>query len=301
MACIAIWTDNAISLGDTLATEYRARLDSEGLGALALVQGEQNETGGAGAGETDRHFAQRFANSAGRSIYVCIDPLVALGDVSRLVNECLVDGNLLLVDVPSGSGAGSLGLLAAIYEQRRAGVLPTLPLRVTIVAGDFSQRGREHFRALAGQMRPHLTKQGIELELHDLHWDAADIRSSSAFIDRACQIAVDKDRAFLLVSNFSDALADENLRASFEHFLSQFGGRMCLIPNSMCWIEPNSKSANRMLPRFGGWFEKFLSWFVAPKSGVAANTTYQMRDPITSVVYGTGVSVLKADHSGMPW
>lgn len=301
MVCAAIWASNAIRVGELLGEEYRSQLDMEGLLPLALTRKGGGETGGAGQEETDRHFAWMFANSAGRSIYVCIDPLQALGDISRLVNACLVDGDLLLVDVPCGAGAGALGIVSAIYEQRKALQLPTMPLRITILGGDFSVRARDHFRALVARMGPRLCDQAIEVELHDLHWDATNLISTAAFIDRACELAKSKDRVFLLVNNFSGALADQNLKQSFEHFLSQFGGRMSEIPNSICWIEPNSKSANKMLPKMGGWVWKFLKWFSAPSTGALSNATYQMCDPITSVVYWSGVSVLKADHGGVPW
>lgn len=301
MSCEAIWASDSIRIGDALAEEYRSRLVDERLLELALERGAGGEVGGAGAEETDRHFSWMFANSAGRSVYVCIDPRAELGDVSRLVSACLLDGELLLVDVPCGGGAGALGVISAIYEQRKAKVVPRLPLRVTVLAGDYSDRGREHFEAMAAQLAPHLRDQAIELELHTLHWDARDIYSSTAFIDRACDLAANKDRVFLLVNNFSGALTDAALNELFGHFLSQFTGRMRRIPNCVCWIEPNSKSANRMLPKLMAWFSRVFSRFVPPASGAHSSATYQVTDPLTSTVFGSGVSVLRADQGGTPW
>lgn len=301
MVSAELWKEDAIRLSGALVSEYRDRLASNGLFQLATERSSIGETGGAGHEESDRHFAWMFGNSAGRSTYVCVDPVEALGDVSRIVRSSLLDGELLLVDVPCGSGAGALGLVCAIFEQRRASLLPSTPLRVTVLAGDFSIRAREHLRELAIRLQPVLLTQGIQLVVEDHHWDAMDIASSTDFIDRACEIAVNMDRVFLLINNFSGALGDSDLAEFFRHFLSQFGGRIRSVPNSVCWIEPNTKAAKKMLPAFVTWFGRILRRFSPPPTGMVASTTYQMVDPLTSTKYGTGVSVLKADQGGLPW
>lgn len=301
MPCEAIWRRNVLHIGNELASTYIARLGMEGLAELARESDEIGETGGAGGEETDRHFALKFVNSAGRGVYVSTDPLGALGQVAGLVGQCFTGGELLLVDVPCGAGAGSLGLLSAIYEQRRAGTLPCMPMRVRVLGGDLSVRGREHFRYLVDQLAQGMGDHGIEISLDEMHWDCSSIISSSQFIDRAVALSVDCEQVFLLVSNFSDALEDNLMKEAFEHFLSQFAGRLSGLPNSVCWIEPASNRAKKMLPRFSSLVARLIGWFKPPASGSVAGTLYIAFDPVKSRDFGSGVSVLKADHGGMPW
>lgn len=298
----ALWFNDSIRMGEDLRAAYLARLGSEGLHALAAeAYKAKGEPGGASAEETDKHFAWRFSNSAGRSIYACIDPLAKLGNLSEVLCGSLLDGEITIVDVPCGGGAGALGLISAIYEQRKAALLPTLPINVTLIAGDYSPRAREHLRAMVESLKGQLDAQGIQLNIEDHHWDASDARSCAAFTDVVIEKASSSDRVMLMVSNFSSALEDAELNKHFEFFLSQFASRIDVFPNLLCWVEPNTKSAMKLLPKFDSWISRFLGWFKKSEKGRVFRTDYKMCDPLTGKVYSSGVVVLKCTTEGMPW
>lgn len=302
MKCDALWLDEAVNIGTELSNAYQSRLTAEDLmGLAAEAQNAKGEPGGATDEESDKHFAWRFSNSAGRSVYVCTDPLETLGSVSQVVSESLLGGDVLIVDVPCGSGAGALGLLSALYEQRKSRQLPTLPLNVTLIAGDYSGRSRAHMGALVSSLSQRLATQQINLLLVAHHWDASDIRSSASLIDLVVQHAGNAQRVFLLVSNFSAALADAGLKVSFEHFLSQYSSRVRAFPSVICWLEPNTKGALKLLPGFDSWIDRVLGWIKKSAVGRVASTTYKMRDPLTGKIYPTGVAVLKCTTEGLPW
>lgn len=298
MSCKALWNDGVLRIGDVLSEEYIRRLDGEGLLSLAQTREPQGETGGASREATDRHFACQFANSAARAVYVCIDPLDELEDVSSLIRHYFTDGRVLLIEVPCGSGAGALGLLSAIYEQRHARLLPTLPLCVDVLGGDFSQRGTEHFRSLIGQVKNSLKSQCVDVTFRSQDWNAMDIRSSSRLIDTAVEMSVSCDQVFLLVSNFSDALNDDRLREQFQHFLIQFTGRMA-EPNSIFWIEPTSNKAQKILSVFDKILARLARWLRLSGGGLISGVRYRFYDPVTSSEIHSGVRVLKADHDGL--
>lgn len=299
MPCKALWSGDVLRIGEALSDEYLKRLENEGLLDLARARAHQGEAGGAGRDESDRHFAYQFANSAARTVYVCIDPLDALEDVSGIIRQYFTDGRVLLVEVPCGAGAGALGLLSAIYEQRQAGLLPTLPLCVDVLGGDVSLRGTEHFGSLIGQLIPQLITQGIDVTFRSQDWNAMDIRSSSRFIDSAVGLSGDCDQVFLLVSNFSDALNDADLREQFQHFLSQFAGRIA-EPNSVCWVEPTSNKAERVLSLFGKAISRLARWLRLSGGSLISGVRYRFFDPVTSSEMHSGVRVLKADQGRLP-
>jgi len=300
--CDSIWKDNSIRIGDALATSYVDRLNAEGLSELAAAAGDaKGEPGGAGREESDKHFAWRFSNSAGRSVYVSADPEAKLRVVQGAIFDSFTDGEVILADVPSGSGAGSLGILSSIYELRKAGLAATLPIRVKIVAGDFSERAGEHFDALFASLQDVFSTQGIYMFLERVHWDANDLGTAAALVDRVVDKAEGADRIFLLVSNFSDALKDRGLRSKFEHFVSQFTSRVKGRPNSLVWIEPNSGEARELLPKVDSWVKAVLSWFGIGEKSRVLSVQYEMCDPLTSRVFGTGVVVLRCSAEGLPW
>lgn len=300
--CEAIWKDQSINLGESLRKSYIDRINTEGLAGLASeASSAKGEPGGASKEEADKHFAWRFANSAGRSIYASADPEKKLQPAHGAISESFVDGDVVLVDVPSGSGAGALGILSCIYEYRKAGAMVTLPLNVTVVAGDFSERAGEHLDALFESLHSIFASQAIFVSLKRMHWDAMKIDTSAAFIDVVVKEASAADRVFLLVSNFSAALKDKDLKERFEHFVTQFGSRMKKFPNSLVWIEPNTSGAKELLPKIDSWLDKFLAWFSGKSSGRVQSAEYSMCDPFTAKIYPTGVVVLRCSADGMPW
>lgn len=300
--CESVWKNQAIQLGDSLQDCYLDRIAIEKLEHLAAqASSAKGEPGGASKEDADKHFAWRFANSAGRTIYASADPEEKLLSISATITESFLDGNVVLADVPSGAGAGAFGLLTSIYEHRKARVMAPLPLNVTIVAGDFSERAGEHLDALFHTLRDIFASQAVFISLERLHWDAMRLDTSAAFIDAVVSKASDADRVFFLVSNFSSALKEGDLKEKFQHFLTQFSSRVKRFPNSLIWVEPNTSGAKEILPKVGGWLSRFIGWFKAGDGEFVQSAQYNMCDPFSGKIYPTGLVVLRCSTEGLPW
>lgn len=300
--CGEIYKENVLHLGDSLKQCYLSRIAGEGLSGLASqASTAKGEPGGATKDDADKHFAWRFANSAGRTIYASADPEEKLQLVYGIISDSFVDGDVVLADVPSGAGAGALGLLAGIYERRKSGGSAPLPLNVRVVAGDFSERAGEHLDALFSAMREVFASQNIFVELEKLHWDATKLDTSAAFIDAVVHKAKEADRVFFLVSNFSGALKDADLKEQFQHFLSQFSSRVKSFPNSLIWVEPNTTVAKDLLPKIGNWLARIISWLKDEDKDRVRTASYNMCDPFTGKIYPTGIAVLQCRTEGLPW
>lgn len=299
MSCKALWDEDLLRIGEALTGDYVRRLEAEGLLELARQRQHTGDAGGAGRDESDRHFAYQFANSAGRVVYVCIDPGDHFEGVSAQIRQFFTDGRVLLLEVPCGSGGGTLGLLSALHEQRKAEIEPQLPVNIDILGADISVRAVEHFRALVESLSPSLKETGVEVVLDAMEWDASDLRSSSRLIDRAIHIASDCDQVFLLVSNFSDALVDEELKVCFEHFLAQLSARVT-EPYAICWVEPVSNQAEKILSIFDRVLGPLAKWLRFSGKGTIEGVRYRLLDPVNEKPVRSGVRVLKATQEGSP-
>lgn len=297
MPCKSLLENGVIKIGDGLASSYLSRLGEQGLLVLAQEREHHGDAGGQSREEADRHFAHQFVNSAARIVYVSTDPTGEVADASSLVRQSFTDGRVLLVEVPCGSGAGTLGLLSALCEYRRTSDLPTLPLNVDVLGGDISDRAIEHFTSLVSQLSPHLAAQKIDVELHAEFLDVTNLKVASGFIDKVVALAGECDQVFLLVSNFSDALTEVDVNESFQHFLSQFSGRM-KWPNTVCWVEPNSNKAESSLKKFQGFFVRLLKMFKTSEEKVSIR--YHFLDPVRDRVVQSGLRLLRATQERMP-
>src|SRR5690606_792737 len=144
-----------------------------------------------------------------------------------------------------------------------------------------------------------LKGQCIDVTFSSQYWDAMDLRITSRLVDTAVNLSRHCDQVFLLASNFSDSLSNEDLREHFQHFSSQFSGRI-VEQSSVCWVEPPSNKAERVLSVFGGVLSRLVRWLRFSAGHLISGVRYRFLDPVTSNEMHSGVRVLKAEHKGLP-
>lgn len=297
LICSTLWTGAHLSMTSELAGAYRSRLDLLGLLELASDQSQAHSApGGVDDESTDKHLALRFTNSVGRNLCAALDPHSSLHDVSNSILSPLMGDKVLLVDAPCGAGAGGLAILDCLRELRTKGVLASLPLSVRIVAGDISPKAREHYRQLFDQMNAALKDVQIYAELFETEWDVSDVAATALFVDRVVAMAVRQGRVLVIASNFSHAMADDDLADSFKQFLSQIAGRLAPWPTNICWIEPTSNKSKKYFKSLVAWASKHLRLL---KSGYSdkLECAYYMWDPITQKAFESGISILRRGAS----
>lgn len=253
----------------------------------------QGEPGGESKEAADRHFAWRFANSAGRNLCAALDPHEKLGSLSDALLTPSLAESLVIVDIPCGAGAAGLSLLDCVRALRLEGKLPILPLRTTIIAGDISDRARDHYRSMLGALDQDLRSVGIFVDLNDMSWDVTDNVSNAKFVDQVVSECGDGTHVLVVTSNFSDAMQDKALMTSFEHFLSQLMGRTHYWPSTLCWVEPRSRKALKYLPKIQKYVTVF--WRARAKLNAVLMCDYKMLDPVKDEQFKTGLSVLRCE------
>lgn len=297
LICDTMWSGVHLRMTRALTDIYLRRLDSLGLMEIAADQSQaQGAPGGVDDDSTDKHLAWRFTNSVGRNLCAALDPHSRLHDVSNSMLSPLMGDRLLLIDTPCGAGAGGLALLDCVRELRAKSVLPSLPISVCIVAGDLSARARQHYRQLFDGLIAELRSVQIYAQLSELEWDVSDVASTAVFVDRVVSEAANHGRVLVIASNFSHAMANEDLSDSFKQFLSQVAGRLAPWPTNICWIEPTSNQATKFFKNLVAWVTKHLG-LLNEGHADKLECNYKMWDPITEREFKSGISILRRGAS----
>ena len=250
----------------------------------------KQSAGGSGVDASDLHLCHRFTNSAGRTLCASLDPGGVLGQTSNLLIRHLSGDHLVLVDAPCGGGPAALSFIDVLCELRAQGLLPTLPIRIQLLAGDFSERSRDHFNTLLGLMSPEWAKRGIRVYADVFHWDLSDANSNAEFVDRVVAAAQHNVPVLAIAANFNDALSDRILREAYEHFISQLVGRLRDYPYSLCWIEPISNKARRFLDPLLDFVKRFLP-FLRSEQIPPFEAQFGMTDLLDGAQFRSGVLV----------
>lgn len=236
-----------------LARAYVDQLHAQGLYERACDYQGGSAIGGAGDEETHVYHCERFVNSATRIVRILADQH---GGDFRTAAEALLRtvsvGRVALLDIPSGTGAASLALLGALAELR-GNSLPSLPISVSIFAGDISKRALDLFEDLVGRLQGPLSAAGIEVDIITRVWNAEDTWGTSVLCDDWLEAQWAAHEYLVLVSAFSGASKSqmEKFRGSFERIAE----RMARRSSALLWVEPKMKSVSMLRAKFAAFIK----------------------------------------------
>ncbi len=247
-----LWKDaNLLQLSPDLVGSYRVVLEATGLFDVALTATAQGDIGGEGAKDTADHFTRNFSGSCGRVQLAVLDPKQTLGEASNHFIRTFSGGKVALLDIPSGSGAGSATVLSAIAHLRKQSILPRTPLDVWLVAGDKSQAALENASRMLDALEPHLERQAIFIHPKYVVWDMLDAGSTVKLIHAWAKEHAPHDcrEYFTLTANCSGFLQHEGNFKKAEAQLEQIMAWSGQLKSTFMWIEPSTNAAtHRMLP-----------------------------------------------------
>lgn len=242
-----MWSNNTLHLPQVLWETYTAVLQNNGV-LDECTRGTENKNihGGANAAESLEHFIHRFPNSASRLCYIVKDPAGDLSEASRSVITSFPSHEIFVLDLVGGTGAGTIGILAAICHQRIEGELPKLPLTVNIYAADISDAALQIYSEMIDNIRAPCLAIGIKLNYCMQVWDATDVAQTSQLCDNWLAQAGAAE-VFVLVSNISGAGNSllEEFKRSFQHVTERVANRAF----TLLWIEPRGRGSKNFLTR----------------------------------------------------
>jgi hypothetical protein len=261
-----LWKDSKLlQLSPGLIGSYRIVLESTGLLEAALAATAQGDIGGESAKNTAEHFTRNFSGSCGRVQLAVLDPKETLGEASNHFIRAFSGGKVAVLDIPSGSGAGSATVLSAIAHLRKESVLPRTPLDVWLVAGDKSQAALDNAARVLDALAPHLERQAIFLHPRYVVWDMLDAGSTVNLIHAWAKEHAPHDcrEYFTLAANCSGFLQNDGNFKKAEAQLEQILAWSGRLKSTFMWVEPSTNAATlRMIPNVASrLWQKVRSFF----------------------------------------
>ena len=247
-----------LHLAPMLLTAWMHLLQHAGLQDKALQPSPKGaKIGGLSKEETDAHLAWRFSGSSARVQLGVLDPQDELAGVADAFAKVFSGGTVLVVDLPCGSGAAILTLLASISELRRQGRIPRHPLNVKVVGGELSEFALDYASLAVSHIKEALAEQAIWVSAKFLRWDALDKFSTADLTNCLTVLGQECSARLMILVNFSGFLqGDGKWSEALPRFESLFlHGR---AHNSfVLWIEPQTN----MVVKSGGFFRRVIIWF----------------------------------------
>ncbi len=245
--------DGVLYLADFHATAFCDCLNGRSIAALDPGRNCGGAVGGDSKDEAEHHFVCRYTGSSGRVGACVLGPIAELEPFSDYLLASFSDGDISLLDIPSGSGAASCSLLSYIAALRQHRVIPSLPLSVTICAGERSPDASAIHQEMVAALSPFWQSQGIDVTLTCCPWDATDTLSSTQLVDawfNACPGA--SEYAMIIcgsLSVFASTSADD-VHVRFEQIFSRLHDKSKAI---VLWVEPDMKSTPSIFASVQKW------------------------------------------------
>jgi len=248
---------NCLILPPLLVSAWQALLEAEGLTDKANLPVPDNLIGGITKDATNDHLTWRFTGSSARVQMAMLDPLSSLDQISDAFAKTFSGGQVFLADLPCGSGAAVLTILATIAELRRTNKVPRTPLHVTVLGGEISEFARAYATNAITSLLSALEGVGIFVNAEFLKWDACDKFSNADLIKELTLRSQGCGARMIVLANFSGFLQNSGkwnaAKDQFDAlFLHSRDVNSCAI-----WIEPLTNTVTAT----GGFLSRLVNWF----------------------------------------
>jgi len=256
-----LWKKNILYQSDKLVGIYKDKLLELNLYDKAKNHTEKNKagaTGGKNEDETNKHFTERFLTSSARAQFVVIDPRGDFSEISKDLKVTFGSGNISILDIPAGTGAGILSLLCNLAELRNNYKLPRLPLHINIMAGDYSQSALDIYASLLSSAKKDLEGELIFINCQTFLWDAAESVSTNLLARAWLKDEENYEEFYIFMSAFS-GVGSSNYK-KFEDSFKFIQTYISHLRSTSIYIEPETVVASSFLKKVSATLEKIATW-----------------------------------------
>jgi hypothetical protein len=273
---ISLWKKNeeTLVLPHSLVKNWKFILAQRNLLTNATDEKGDGEIGGIDEEATHRHYSFRYNGSCARFQLTFLDPKGELKEVSNAFVKSLAGNDVFIADIPSGTGAASLSLLSNIAQLREENILPKLPLKVKILAGEISETAIQIFRHSFEEINPYFKQNFIEVELRLEVWNVQEEYSTSQLIKEITLFSHDSTNKILLLTNFTGFLEQDKkwkeVKDKFEEIFRHFSGESTIA----IWLEPQLNNViNQFWPRTVNWFKSTFKYLIGANETIEIETS----------------------------
>lgn len=304
----SLWdrSDQVLSLAPSLVRAYTTLLDRHGLRTLAMqAPPPDGPVGGVSKEDTDKHLAWAFPGSAARVQLAVLDPKSHVPHIADAFTRLLAGNKVAIADVPCGSGAAVLSILATLAELRKQDRVPREPLDVVVVTGEISEFARRYAAEGFGELRTTLEEQAIWIEPVFLHWDVCDKLSNTDLIREITIRSRECGARLLVVANFSGFLQRDGKLSAAKPQLEELFRHVRGGNSSAIWVEPQTNTAaideGGLFARLTDWLKQKWASFVrvrrdSDNSEPVGRTSCKCKHPLkTATFFETRLAVMRCD------
>lgn len=291
---ISLWKkdEETLVLPHSLVKNWKIILTKRNLLKSATDEIGDGEIGGIDEEATHKHYSFRYNGSCARFQLAFLDPKGELKEVSNAFVKSLAGNDVFIADIPSGTGAASLSLLSNISQLREENILPKLPLKVKILAGEISETAIQIFQHSFDEINPYFQQNSIEVELRIEEWNVQEADSTSQLIKEITLFSQNSTNKILLLTNFTGFLEQEKkwkeVKDKFEEIFRHFSGKSTIA----IWLEPQMNSViNQFWPRTVNWFKTAL------KNLIGSNETIEIETSNAKYEHGIKTNTLRTNVS----
>jgi hypothetical protein len=246
----SLWKSNVIHIPSQLIEAHKKFL-KENNWMAEYDPHQQGMVGGNDEDDAKKHLINRFFNSVVRMGYVCIDPKGEDKAIREMVLDQFADGQLYILDIASGNGAGTLAILSYLSSLREERNIPKLPLNLKITAVDYSSEALNYYAELIDKIRPWFEANGLSLELTLVPCDLRVVGEFGECLDSFLDEAKDNGgKRFLCTISAISGIRVEGMAAitdSLKHAATRLSSTK--RSSSWLWVEPHVNKA---------WFKNLL-------------------------------------------
>ncbi|HEY9691723.1 MAG TPA: hypothetical protein V6D15_05935 [Oculatellaceae cyanobacterium] len=301
----SLWNkeDFILHLPPQLISSWEMLLDKYQLREKASTEAPEGFEGGMSKEDTDNHLAWRFTGSSARVMLTMLDPLQELPQIPDVFARIFSGNKVFLADLPCGSGAASMSILSVLYELRKQGKLPRMPIHIVIVGGEISEYAQNYAKEAIDSITTELEAQAITLEFDIMDWDVCDKFSNTDLINQLRLRSQNCSAKLLVLANFSGFLEKEKKwKEASKQFDELF--RHSRSENSVAlWIEPSMKKVtyeSGFFTRLIDWFKKLFSKLIEEDKEIEQkrydpSNPVRVKHPLVEGTFRTNVAVVRLE------
>ena len=233
--------DAAMEIVEITVSAHQALCETLGIFAqYDQVQNIRGHIGGKSDKESQDHLLARFLNSAARTQLPLVSQDGPLIPINEQIVAQLLTGEIYIVDIAAGNGAGVISMLNTIAKQRMKNELPKDLLDVHVHAIDFSELSLSYYAQQLEMLQDDYAGVGIEVSFQSHNVDMTDDGALEISISNI-KNSIGSDPRFLLVcsaiSGVSKKVFKESFSSSYKFIAKAFRG----ANSSFLWVEPQQK------------------------------------------------------------